>query len=108
MINVWCETYSALFAEIAEVCRQVGTEALCLLTNAKEHKTVEDIQKQSECLRLKIKEVAELVEELTLALKGDSIDILEDLVEGELVAMEKAIEEAAKRMEVRFNVIAEH
>lgn len=40
------------------------------------------------------------LERLTGALKGDSSEVLADLVENELADMEKAIEEAAKKIEV--------
>lgn len=40
------------------------------------------------------------METLTRALEGDSIGVLHELVDSELVAMEKAIEEAAKGIEV--------
>lgn len=87
--------------EIADVCKQVGTESLNLVSDIKSVKSKEEIQGRCESVKKKVNEVAGLVEELTKALKKDTIDILEDLVEGELVAMEKAIEQAAERIEVR-------
>ncbi|KAK6626211.1 hypothetical protein RUM43_006517 [Polyplax serrata] len=89
--------------KIAEVCKQVGAEALSLVNAVKDHKAIEEVKQGCAKVKAKVKEIADLVEELTRALKKDTVDILEDLVEGELVAMEKAIEEAAKRIEEMLN-----
>lgn len=78
----------------------MGAEALSLVNAVKDHKAIEEVKQGCVKVKAKVKEIADLVEELTRALKKDTVDILEDLVEGELVAMEKAIEEAAKRIEV--------
>lgn len=45
-----------------------------------------------------------LVDQLSGQLKGDSADIIADLVDDELTQMDKAIEEAAKRIEVCFKI----
>ncbi|KAL0272699.1 UNVERIFIED_CONTAM: hypothetical protein PYX00_005571 [Menopon gallinae] len=89
--------------KIAEACKQVGSEALVLLSSIKSQSPLDTIRTESERVKEKISEVATLMEELTRALEGDSIDVLHELVDSELVAMEKAIEEAAKGIENMLN-----
>lgn len=53
----------------------------------------------------RVAEVADLIEKLTVALKGDSPEMIGDLVESELASMDKAIEEAARRIEVSMKSV---
>lgn len=85
------------------MCKQVGANALLLVSEIKNQKPIQNIKETCGKVQSKINEVAELIEQLTRALKGDSVDMLEDLVESELIGMEKAIEEAAKRIEEMLN-----
>jgi len=61
------------------------------------------LAEESEKVKEKLENVLGAVERLTGALKGDSSEVLADLVESELADMEKAIEEAALKIEVINN-----
>lgn len=89
-----------IFKDIAEVCKSIGAESLLLLGNMKEKDKETEVSGNIASVKLKIEEVIELVNRLTSALKGDSLEQLVDLVESELSSMDKAIEEAAARIEV--------
>lgn len=56
-------------------------------------------------VKARVAEVADLIEKLTVALKGDSAEMIGDLVESELAGMDKAIEEAARRIEVSMKSV---
>lgn len=73
-----------------------------MMSHIKKQSSLAEVKTACEKVRTKVANVFEMVEQMTRALKGDSVEMLEDLVDGELTAMEKAIEEAAKRIEVRI------
>jgi len=84
---------------IAEVCKLVGTSALNLLASIKDRNKADDVAGNVTTVKVRVAEVADLIEKLTDALKGDSAEMIGDLVESELAVMDKAIEEAAGRIE---------
>lgn len=88
---------------IAEVCKLLGTSTLLLLASIKDRNKAEEVAGNIIKVKAKISEVAGLIEKLTDALKGDSTEMIGDLVESELAGMDKAIEEAAKRIEEMLN-----
>lgn len=84
---------------MAEECRKLGastTELLQILRKG------DDVSAAITEANARLEAVTKLVDTLSGQLKGDSADILADLVDDELAEMDKAIEEAAKRIEV-FN-----
>ncbi|PSN31546.1 Huntingtin-interacting protein 1 [Blattella germanica] len=84
---------------IAEVCKLLGTTDLTLLASIKDRNKAAEVAGNIIKVQEKVSEVADLIEKLTNALKGDSAERIGDLVESELASMDKAIEEAAKRIE---------
>ncbi|XP_069686255.1 huntingtin-interacting protein 1-like isoform X1 [Periplaneta americana] len=84
---------------IAEVCKMVGTSALSLLASIKDRNKVDEVAGNIVSVKARVSEVAGLIDKLTDTLKGDSAEMIGDLVESELAGMDKAIEEAAKRIE---------
>lgn len=76
--------------------------SLELLLSIKVQKLTSQVTSNANAVEAKIRDVVELMERLTGTLKGDSVEMIEDLVENELASMDKAIEEAAKRIEVSF------
>jgi huntingtin interacting protein 1 len=88
------------FTDIAEVCKLVGSSALNLLASIKNQNKADDVATNVITVNCRVAEVAELIEKLTNALKGDSAEVVGDMVESELASMDKAIEEAANRIEV--------
>jgi len=93
------------FTDIAEVCKLVGTSALNLLASIKNRNKTNDVDGNVAAVKVRVSEVAELIQKLTDTLKGDSAELIGDLVESELVSMDKAIEEAARRIEVSIKSV---
>jgi huntingtin interacting protein 1 len=87
------------------VCKLVGTSALNLLASIKNRDKADDVASNVSTVKARVAEVADLIEKLTDALKGDSAEMIGDLVESELASMDKAIEEAARRIEVSVKCI---
>ena len=71
-----------------------------LLASIKDRNKADDVAGNVTTVKVRVAEVAELIQKLTDALKGDSAEMIGDLVESELAIMDKAIEEAAGRIEV--------
>jgi huntingtin interacting protein 1 len=86
--------------DIAEVCKLVGSSAFILLASIKSKNEPDDVANNVVTVKSRVAEVAELIEKLTNAVKGDSAEVIGDLVESELASIDKAIEEAANRIEV--------
>lgn len=83
---------------MAEACKQLGETVLVLLQQLKQgvdhpNRAVEDSLE-------KLKLVASLGDTISGSLRGETAENLADMLDGELVAMDKAIEEAAKRIQV--------
>jgi huntingtin interacting protein 1 len=73
---------------------------LNLLASIKDRNKADDVAGNVAAVKSRVAEVAELIEKLTNVLQGDSAEVIGDLVESELASMDKAIEEAANRIEV--------
>lgn len=73
-----------------------------MIKTIRSSQSVEEVRKSCGNVKSKVTEVWDLIDRMMRALKGGSVEMLGDLLEGELSAMEKAIEEAAKRIEVRI------
>jgi huntingtin interacting protein 1 len=78
---------------------------LNLLASIKDRNKAEDVAGNVATVKSRVAEVAELIEKLTDVLKGDSAEMIGDLVESELASMDKAIEEAASRIEVSIKCV---
>lgn len=85
------------------MCKLVGTSTLNLLASIKNRNKVDDVASNVITVKARVAEVADLIEKLTNSLKGNSAEMIGDLVESELACMDKAIEEAANRIEVSIN-----
>jgi len=104
--NYWyISDYKCYFTDIAEVCKLVGTSALNLLASIKDRNKADDVAGNVTTVKVRVAEVADLIQKLTDALKGDSAEMIGDLVESELAVMDKAIEEAARRIEVSIKSV---
>lgn len=87
-----------LFVELLDKCKQVGKDSVKLLTA---WQTGMKIDECSEGLKITVNDVE------SLASSTQANESLGDLVEDELAMMDKAIEEAAKRIQVpklKFNI----
>jgi len=93
------------FTDIAEVCKLVGTSALNLLASIKNLNNADDVDGNVATVKVRVAEVADLIQKLTDTLKGDSAELIGDLVESELATMDKAIEEAAGRIAVSIRSV---
>lgn len=87
---------------MAEACKQlgecIGKVFMCFLLD----KSAEgDLQGSIE----QLKRVASFAEMISGSLRGETSENLADLVESEMIAMDKAIEEAANRIQVFENYI---
>nr|CAD7262460.1 unnamed protein product [Timema shepardi] len=84
---------------IEEVCKLVGSDAVILLRNMKDRSKAADVPGNVAAAKARVGQVDALVEKLMARLQGDTKEIIGDLVEDELASMDKAIEEAANRIE---------
>ncbi|GLH09480.1 uncharacterized protein GBIM_14586 [Gryllus bimaculatus] len=84
---------------LSESCKKVGTEALTLLECVRDSTRKQEVTSRILTVRNQVNEVSEMVSKLTSQLKGNSAEMIEDMLEDELSRMDKAIEEAAKRIE---------
>ncbi|XP_067010683.2 huntingtin-interacting protein 1 isoform X2 [Anabrus simplex] len=88
---------------IADMCKVVGNESLTLLANLKDTDKANQVPDNVTTVKTRVVEVADMVAKLSGAIKGDSVERIEEMLEDELSAMDKAIEEAAKRIEDMLN-----
>ncbi|XP_044732673.1 huntingtin-interacting protein 1 isoform X2 [Chrysoperla carnea] len=90
-----------LFGEqMADECKRLGASVATLLQVLRSGTNIEAAV--SDALT-HLDALNNLVDQLSGQLKGDSADIIADLVDDELTQMDKAIEEAAKRIEDMLN-----
>lgn len=89
-----------LFLEMAEACKILGQIVLKLLRCLKESESTEVSVKEA---TEKLEEVAALADGINVSLLGEKAENLADLLESEMVAMDKAIEEAANRIQVSLD-----
>lgn len=83
---------------MAEACKQLGEIVLELLHCLKVRG--ENREKLVENAKEKLEFVSSLAQTIRGSLQGESVETLADMLDGEMAAMDKAIEEAAKRIEV--------
>lgn len=82
---------------MADACKQLGESVLTVLEALRINKNTDGcVNEASE----KLKAVASLAETISGSLQGETADKLADMIDDELAAMDKAIEEAAKRIQV--------
>lgn len=86
-----------MFGErMADACKQLGESVLELLASLRLNKSTQIYVDQT---RDKLKAVESLAETISGSLQGENADKLADMIDDELTAMDKAIEEAAKRIQ---------
>lgn len=83
---------------MAEKCKVLGGSVLALLRGIREETEKSVVKQLANTTLNRMDELASLLERLTGQIKGDSVEIIGDMVETELTNMDKAIEEAAKRI----------
>lgn len=82
---------------MARVCGEVAEACLIVLTTIRNK---DSIKTEIGVLQQKVKDLAEMAKILSLTLKGEATEFIGDLVENELAVMDKAIEEASRKIEV--------
>lgn len=87
---------------MAEVCKEVAEACLSVLAAIQ---SKDSVNTAVGILQQKITDLAELAKMLSLTLKGEATEFIGDLVENELAVMDKAIEEASKKIEVITKVL---
>ncbi|KAE8752155.1 hypothetical protein FOCC_FOCC000948 [Frankliniella occidentalis] len=83
---------------MAEKCKDFGGSILSLLRCVKDEEGSQVVKQLADSAVEKMDELGSLLERLTGQIKGDSVEIVGDMVETELANMDKAIEEAASRI----------
>ncbi|VEN49602.1 unnamed protein product [Callosobruchus maculatus] len=82
--------------KMAESCRILGELVLKVLHGLREDTTTEQYVKEA---KEKLEEVASLADSINVSLLGEKAENLADMLESEMLAMDKAIEEAANRIQ---------
>lgn len=82
---------------MAETCKQLGEIVLKVLCNLRENQERETLVNEA---KEKLEEVASLAESINESLLGEKAENLADMLESEMMAMDKAIEEAANLIQV--------
>lgn len=87
-------------AEMADTCKQLGE----LIVNViKKMKVAQSTQEEVNLAIKKLEEVSALAENINVSLLGEKAENLADMLESEMSAMDKAIEEAAKAIQEMLN-----
>lgn len=84
---------------MAEACKKLGEHVLVTLRNLSEDKLNEDVVNQTQN-QLQI--VSSLADTINTSLQGATPENLADLLESEMTAMDKAIEEAANNIQAPY------
>ena len=85
-----------LFIGLTVECKQLGSQGLIMMTYIKVKS--DSASSQVEVVRKQLEKISELADSLSEAL--GNAEVIGDLVENELMTMDKAIEEAAARIQV--------
>lgn len=83
---------------MADACKQLGEVVVQLLHGLKTKS--ENREQLVGNAKEKLELVSSLAQTIRGSLQGESAETLADMLDGEMAAMDKAIEEAAKRIEV--------
>lgn len=83
---------------MSEACKTTGRELVSILTSLQV-----DTPSDLTSFRDLVVEIASLADGIK---SGDNVEVIGDLVESELASMDKAIEEAATRIEVRTKEVS--
>ncbi|KAJ8981652.1 hypothetical protein NQ317_000880 [Molorchus minor] len=86
--------------KMAEACKLLGESVLNLLRCLKENENTESAVNAA---KQKLEEVTSLSDSINASLLGETAENLADMLESEMVAMDKAIDEAAKRIQDMLN-----
>lgn len=86
---------------MAENCKLLGEIILRLLSNLETNEINKSIISDA---KLKLEEIELLANNINVSLLSENSENLADLLETELMAMDKAIEEAANRIRVCFSI----
>lgn len=84
---------------MADECKVLGEIIVQLLQAFQTKKEIKEIQNNA---KTKLEEVASLADDINTSLLGENAEHLVDMLEDELLQMDKAIEEAANRIQVVF------
>lgn len=87
---------------MTDACKQLGEIVLKLLSNLRENLDTETSVSEA---KDKLEEIASLAESINVSLLGEKVENLADMLESEMIAMDKAIEEAANRIQVRSMLV---
>ncbi|KAJ8929045.1 hypothetical protein NQ314_018314 [Rhamnusium bicolor] len=82
--------------KMAETCKILGETVLKLLRCLKENESTEVAVKEA---TEKLEEVASLADSINTSILGEKAENLADMLDSEMIAMDKAIEEAANRIQ---------
>lgn len=82
---------------MADTCKQLGVIVLKLLCQLRENQATETLVNYA---KEKLEEVATLADGINESLLGEKAENLADMLESEMITMDKAIEEAASRIQV--------
>ena len=93
-------SYMHSFSVMAEKCKNFGNSVVALLKSVRDESLGHVVKDIAETTLGRINELASLIDRLTGQIKGDSEEIIGDMVETELANMDKAIEDAANRIAV--------
>lgn len=85
--------HSLFHKGMAVACKELGESVLTVLASLKSDTSA---QSPIDTASNKLKAITQLSEEISGSLRGESADKLADMIDAELSAMDKAIEEAAK------------
>lgn len=96
-LTFYRDSSSIVFVALTDECKQLGSQGLIMISYMKEKSasTVEQIQ----AVKKQLGKISNLADSLSKAL--GNVEVIGDLVENELSSMDKAIEEAAARIQVK-------
>lgn len=85
---------------MAEACKQLGETVHQLIITIENGEEIKP--KADECVE-KLVAVSSLAQEMSNSLRGEAAETLADMIDDEMLAMDKAIEEAANRIQEMLN-----
>ncbi|XP_056646802.1 huntingtin-interacting protein 1 isoform X1 [Diorhabda sublineata] len=82
--------------KVAEACKELGEIILKVIDVLKLNENTEDVVKEA---KDKLEELNSLADNIGISILGEKAENLVDMLESEMIAMDKAIEEAANRIQ---------